>query len=68
MNIFNQVYSIIRTHKRITDFPKKDKSETAIIHPVIWLRIGEPYEVLEDAIVAKDKLDYPEDYIILPHY
>jgi len=67
MNIFNQVYSIIRIQKRITDYPKKDKSEV-VIHPVMWLRIGEPYEVLEDAIVAKDKLDYPEDYIIIPHY
>lgn len=57
-------YAIIRTHKRVDDkdhpfYPR---------HPVMWQLIEERvFDNAADALIEKNKLEFPEDFIIIPH-
>jgi hypothetical protein len=58
-------YVIVRTHKRIDDVD----SELYPRHPVMWMvREDYVYEDLADALIERSKLEFPEDYIVLPFY
>lgn len=48
--------------------PSRGNNPELSYHPVLWLRIGEPYTDYVDAILAVKQLPHPENYIILPHY
>jgi len=70
-------WSIVMTQKVNTsdeDFslpgwvPAQGADPDTVYHPVMWLRIGEPFENYVDAILAVQELKNPENYIILPHY
>lgn len=57
-------YVLIQTHRRIPDGP-----ETSYRHRVVLSIMDEEndkFNDVVDALIAKDKKEYPEDYIILP--